>query len=211
MPESVMPSIISAISILAGSLVGAFCSYRISQKMHKKQIQAERKIIEDNRSYEEKVRCKEACNNANVIRLDIATAIYQSIRSLRNNEEEKKYLYLLPINKEYSKSVASLSDKFDLKELSYLYQLYGIIEKVNRDIYNWNIGDDSSYGNVEVGLKAILYKLYGESINKIILVEPDKISYDELYKNNYIREPYKNLLNKLDELCDFENYQLRNY
>ena len=207
---SFMPSIISAISIIIGSLVGAFCSYRISQKMHNKQIQAEHKIIEENRSYEESVRYKEVCKNANIIRLDIATAIYQSIRSLKNSDEEKKYLYILPINKEYSKVVASLSDRFDLKELSYLYQLYGIIEKVNKDIHNWNIGDDSSYCGVEIGLRAILYKIYGNNIDKVLLIEPDQVSYDELYKNNYIREPYKNLLNKLDKFCLLENYQLRN-
>jgi len=205
---SFMPSIISAISIIVGSLLGAFCSYIISRKMYEKQMQAEHKRIEENRSYEEGLRCKEICNNAHVIRLDIATAIYQSIRSLRNKEEEKKYLYILPLNKEYSKAVASLSDRFDLKELSYLYQLYGIIEKVNKDIHNWNIGDESSYGNVEIGLKSILYKIYGENSNNIILFEPDNVSYDELYQNNYIREPYRELLSKLDKLCDLENYQL---
>lgn len=203
---SFIPSIISAISIIIGSLVGAFCSYRISQKMHNKQIQSEYEIIKENRSYEEGVRNKDVCKNANIIRLDIATAIYQSIRSLKNNDKGKKYLYILPVNKEYSRVVASLSDRFDLKELSYIYQLYGIIDKVNKDIHNWNIGDNTST-EFEVGLRAILYKIYGDNIDKVLLVEPDQVGYDELYKNNYIREPYKNLLQKLDEFCLLENYK----
>ena len=208
MSTQFLQTIISAIAIVVGSLVGAYCSYKISQKMHAKQIQDEHTLIEDNRNYDEMIRCKEVCNNANVIRLDIATAIFQSIRSIKNKDEEKKYLYILPINRSYSSAVASLSDKFDLKELSYLYQLYGVIEKVNRDILNWNIREDNSYCKVEVGFKAILYKIYGDNIDEIISIEPDKISYLELCRNSFIREPYKDLLHRLDQLCDIKNYPI---
>lgn len=205
MPMPIVTSIISAISILIGSLVGAYFSWIINKNMHTRQMEGQYKIQKDNRIYEEQYRAKEICNNANVIRLDLATALYQSIRSLQNNEEQKKYLYLLPINKQYSLAVASLNDRFSLKELSYLYQLYGIIEKVNRDIYNWNIGDNEAYEKVRTGFKSILYKIYGENIDKIIRVDVDKISYEELYKNEYIESSYKSLLEKLDFICVVEN------
>ena len=112
---------------------------------------------------------------------------------------------MLPINKNYSASVASLSDKYSLKELSYLYQLYGIIEKVNRDIYSWNTSDNYAYERVKKGFNCILYKIYGDNVDKILKVDADKISYNELYNNEYIRESYKNLLSKLDDLCLVEN------
>ena len=149
MPIAIVTTIISAISIIAGSLIGALFSWIISKKMHNQKIQEEYKLIQENRRYEDSYRAKEVCNNANVIRLDIANALYQSIRSLQNTDEKKKYLYLLPINQNYSQAVASLSDKYNLKELSYLYQLYGIIEKVNRDIYDWTIGDNDAYSKVK--------------------------------------------------------------
>lgn len=205
MPIPVITSIISAVSIIVGSLVGAFCSYKISTKMYKKQVSDEHSLMIENREFEERFKVKQVCDNANIIRLDITTAIYQSIRSLQNNSEIKKYLYLLPINKNYSSAVASLSHKFNLKELSYIYQLYGIIEKVNRDIYNWNIGDSKQYENVEIGFEAILYKLYGENYDKLINIDTESITYEELYNNSLIEKHYKEILAKLDDVCILDN------
>jgi hypothetical protein len=205
MPIQYITSIISALSILAGSLVGAFCSWKISKRMHLEKIREEYRIIEENRKYENTYRAKAICNNANVIRLDISTALFQSIRSLQNNTEEKKYLYILPINRNYSEAVASLSDRYTLKELSSIYQLYGIIEKVNRDIYSWSLGDNESYEKVKTGFKSILYKIYGDECTKILKIDPDEICYEELYKNDYINTSYKDLLCKLDDLCLVEN------
>lgn len=205
MPMPIVTSIISAISILAGSLLGALFSWIISKKIHIQGVEDEHKIIEENRKYDEKFRAKEICNNANCIRLDFATAIFQSIRSIRNKEEKKKYLYILPINKEYSKAVASLSDKYTLKELSYIYQLYGIMEKVNRDINSWNLGDKESYNKVKQGFETILYKIYGENAKKILLINPEEISYSEIYNNDFIKDYYKEILTRLDELCILDN------
>ncbi|NLK95717.1 MAG: hypothetical protein GX275_11115, partial [Clostridiales bacterium] len=150
MPMPIITSIISAVSILAGSLLGALFSYIISEKMHKKQILEEHLILNENRKYEEKYRIREICNDANSIRLDIITAIFQSIRLLQDSNEANNYLYLLPINKNYSSKVASLSDKYTLIELNLIYQLYGIIDKVNKDIYSWNIGDDELYKKIKI-------------------------------------------------------------
>lgn len=205
MPIAIVTTIISGISIIAGTLLGALFSWIINKKMHNQKMQEEYKLIQENRKYEESYRAKEVCNNANVIRLDIANALFQSIRSLQNTEERKNYLYLLPINKLYSQAVASLSDKYTLKELSYLYQLYGIIEKANRDIYEWTIGDKDAYEKVKTGFESILYKMYGDNFRKVITINPDKVSYIELYKNDYTIKPYKDLLEKLDDLCLLEN------
>ena len=205
MSTSELTSLISAVSIIAGSLLGALCSYIISSKLYKRQNNDEILRIEENRKYEEKFKLKKICDNANIIRLDISTAIFQSIRSIQNNEENKKFLYLLPINKDYSSAVASLNDNFNLKELSVIYQLYGIIEKVNRDIYNWKLGDEEAYKNVQVGFLSILFKIYGDNYKKLMLVDTNTVSYDELYKNNLINSSYKEVLLKLDDLCVIEN------
>ena len=205
MSTSVLTSLISAVSIIAGSLLGALCSYIISSKLYKRQNNDEILRIEENRKYEEKFKLKKICDNANIIRLDISTAIFERIRSIQNNEENKKFLYLLPINKDYSSAVASLNDNFNLKELSVIYQLYGIIEKVNRDIYNWKLGDEEAYKNVQVGFLSILFKIYGDNYKKLMLVDTNTVSYDELYKNNLINSSYKEVLLKLDDLCVIEN------
>lgn len=205
MPIPIITSIISAISIILGSILGALFSYLISKNMYKKQIKDEHLLCIENRRFEERFKAKEICDNANIIRLDISTAVYQSVRSLQNEDEEKKYLYLLPVNKNYSLAIASLSHKYSLKELSSIYQLYGIIEKVNRDIYNWNIGDNKSYESVSVGFKSILFKLYGDNYKKIINININIVPYEELYLTEFMNPEYKYILEKLDELCVIEN------
>ena len=202
MSTAVITSIISAFSIIAGSLVGALCSWIINRKIHQKRIQEDYKIMEENRRYEESCKEKQLVSNANTIRLDIATAIFQSIRSLQNNEEDKKYLYVMPLNKEYSLAVISLSHKYSLQDLSLIYQLYGIIEKVNRDIQTWRIGDNRAYDKVLKGFKSILYKIYKDNYKNILKVNPDMVSYEELLNNEYIDNDYKRVLKKLDNLCE---------
>ncbi|MGM9978805.1 MAG: hypothetical protein ACI33J_08415 [Clostridium sp.] len=198
MPITIITTIISAFSIIAGSLLGALFSWIINRKMHQKRIQ-------ENKRYEESCKKKQLVNNANVIRLDIATAIFQSIRSLQNKDEDKKYLYLMPLNKEYSLAIISLSDEYSLQELSLIYQLYGIIEKVNKDIQGWKVGDNRAYDKVLKGFKSILYKIYKDNYENILKVNPDMISYEELYNNEYIDNEYKKVLKKLDKLYLMEN------
>lgn len=205
MPMAIITSIISATSIILGTLIGAFCSWIMNRKMHKDEIKEQYEILQDTRNYEERFRIRELCNNANLIRLDFCTSIFQSIRSLQNKDENKQYLFLLPINQNYSSTVASLSNKYSLKELSYLYQLYGIIEKVNREIRNWNSGSKEAYISIKEGFKAILYKIYGEDYVKLLLIDVDNIVYSDLYNNDYIKEGYKIVLTKLDYLCTEEN------
>lgn len=165
----------------------------------------EAKIQEENRLYEETYRAKDLCNNANILRLDIATAIFQSIRVLQNKDISKNYLYLLPVCQNYSEAVSSLSDKYSLQELSSVYQLYGIIGKINRDIYNWTSGNEEAYEKVKLGFLSILIKIYGENYNDILRVDPNKICYEDLYKNEFISPVFKDLLLKLDDLCLVEN------
>lgn len=205
MPITIITTIISAFSIIAGSLLGALCSWIINRKMHQKRIQEDYKLMQENRKYEESCKKKQLVNNANIIRLDIATAIFQSIRSLQNKDDDKKYLYLMPLNKEYSLAIISLSDEYSLQELSLIYQLYGIIEKVNKDIQGWKLGDNRAYDKVLKGFKSILYKIYKDNYENILKVNPDMISYEELYNNEYIDNEYKKVLKKLNKICLMEN------
>lgn len=205
MEIQIVTSIISAVSVLSGSLIGAFCSWLINKKIYSRQITDEEKFQKENLYYKERCRAEGICNYANILRLDIATAVFQSIRVLTNKDVNKNYLYLLPICKDYSMAVSSLSNKYSLQELSSVYQLYGIMEKVNRDIYNWSIGDDTSYERVKSGFVSILIKIYGENYTAILKVDPNRIGYEDLYKNDYIRPEFKELLLKLDDLCLLEN------
>ncbi|MBB6623862.1 hypothetical protein [Clostridium gasigenes] len=204
MNDNLITTLISGSAIIIGSLIGASFSWLINKKITSKSIKEQYKLQEVNRRYEESYKMKELCIYANVVRLDICTAIFQSIRSLQN-QDEMSYLYILPISKEYQKAVASLSDKYNLKELSYIYQLYGIIEKVNKDVYKWEYGDKKTYENIRNGLKDILKKIYGENYNKIVNTDIEKLSYEDLYNNDLIKDGFKEVLIILDHLCYIEN------
>lgn len=207
MNDNLITTLISGSAIIIGSLIGASFSWIINKKITSKSIKEQYKLQEVNRQYEERYKIKELYTYANIIRLDICTAIFQSIRSLQN-ENGMSYIYILPISKEYQKAVASLSDKYNLKDLSYIYQLYGIIEKVNKDVYELKYGDSEGYKNVIQGLTDILIKLYGENYIKIINTDIDKLSYEDLYNNDLIKEGFKNVLIILEHLCYNESNRI---
>lgn len=209
MRDDIWPTLISGGAIVLGSLVGAILSGWIATKTTRKNIDNQYRIQEANLQYQERYKIKEVCTCANVVRLDICTAIFQAIRALQNSESIS-YLHILPISKEYNKAVASLSDKYSLKELSYIYQLYGIIEKVNCDIYNWDYSKTDNYKFIISGFKDILYKVFGDNFQMVLNIDIDKLSYEDLYKNELIKQGYSIVLEKLDKLCLEENIQKEN-
>ena len=204
MSDNLITTLISGSAIIIGSLIGSSFSLITNKKITSKSIKEQYKLQEVNRKYEEYYKLKELCIYANIVRLDICTAIFQSIRSLQN-KDNMSYMYILPISKEYQKAVASLTSKFELKGLSYIYQLYGIIEKVNKDIYECKYGDELSYENIKRGFTDILKKLYGDNYKKILKIDIDKLSYIDLYNNDLIKCGFKDVLKSLDDICSIEN------
>jgi hypothetical protein len=197
--------LISSISIMVGAIIGGVFSWIVSKKSTDKTIEVQNRIVEDNRKYAENVRLKRSREYANIIRLDICTALFNSIRILKNSGGKKdSEIYPIPMDREYSGGVAYLKNDFVLKEMSYIYQLYGIIEKLNRDTNNFNYYNDKSYDMVNMDCRMFLRKLFGENITKILEVDIDKMSYEELYYNNLTKEGYKETLRKLDDICDKE-------
>ena len=56
-------------------------------------------------------------------------------------QKEEKYSFYssIPIYKDYHKIVASLCSEYSLKELSYIYQLYGVLEECYKIVeFYWN-------------------------------------------------------------------------
>lgn len=208
-PDYLVTPLISSGSILLGSLLGAYFSWIISKKTTIKNIKEQHRIMEINWKNEEFYNYKKVCVHANIIRLDICTAIFQSIRTLKSlKNDEEFWFYPTPINKNYSNLVASLSDKCNLKELSYIYQLYGLIEKLNFDILNYNIIDKKNRDIIISGYEAVLEKIYGENRDKVLCIDDATATYQQLYLNNIIKTGYKDILTKLDELCAIEQKEL---
>ncbi|EDS77676.1 conserved hypothetical protein [Clostridium botulinum C str. Eklund] len=203
LPQEFVTPIISATSVIIGSLIGGICTWITARHSIKKSTEVENKIVEENIKYDEIKRLESFRQNVNIIRLDISNAVFQSIRNIKKIEE-KNYInkYPIPLNKEYSKVISCLNKKFTLKELSYIYQLYAIIEILNNHIgeIDITIKDNLKYNLIKEDCELILKKIYGEKYKEVFNWNIDNMTYEEIYNNNVIKEGYKKVLKKLDDI-----------
>lgn len=198
-PDKLINPVISAVAIITGAILGGLFSWIITRKNTCQSIE-EQKRMEQEKVKRDRENIKRTLHEfANVVRLDICTAIYQSIRSLKFQNDENKVI--IPINKNYSRAVAYLSDEMNLKELSYIYQLYGIIEKLNYDVKNLDYYDEKKNKIVNKDYEIIIKKIYGENYEQILSVDINEIPYEVLYQNDLIKIGYRKVLKKLDDMC----------
>lgn len=199
-PIPLINTFISAGAIIIGTLLGSYCSWIITKKSTKLNLIQQKKLLYENINYDKEYQKKRLCEYANIIRLDICTALYESMRIIKLDEAgQKSQPVLLPLNEKYSTVIAALSSKYQLEELSYIYQLYSLIETINH-----TIGDRSSedyHKRVREAYRNFLFKLYNENIDNIFKVKIDDISYKALYDNSNTDEKYRKILLKLDKLC----------
>lgn len=201
MSHPLFSTLVSAIAIIIGALIGGACSWFVTKKAALRNEKLQSKITEDNKKYEEDYNLDKLRENATIIKIDICTALFGSIRGFKSvSIKEENDIYPLPINPNYSLAIASFKEKFDLKEISYIYQLYGIIEKLNHDIKNFHFTKDE-FNLIEKDYLILLKKLYGDNFDKIIMLDIDSVSYESLYNNEFIKIGYKDVLKKLDMVC----------
>jgi len=202
--EPTLMTIITATAIITSSILGATCSFIVTKRSLCKNEEIQNRIAEETRKYQMNKDYKTDKENAVIIRLDICTVLFQSIKTLGISNNCRQRLYTIPMNHDYSRAVASLQKNFQLRELSYIYQLYGIIEKLNYDIKNLKYLNDEDYKNIIMDYEIILESIYGENYKEILKLNIENISYDELWNNEYIKLGYKNVLDKLNKVCDLE-------
>jgi len=200
--EPVLMTIISATAIITGSILGGMCSWIITKKSLGKNEEIQNKIAEKTIKFQKDKEAEIVKENAAIIRLDICTVLFQSVKTLRNSDNYKEKLYTIPMNHDYSRAVASLQKNFKLRELSYLYQLYGIIEKLNYDIRNLKYFNDEDYKLIIKDYEILLQSLYGDNYKEVLKLNIETVSYEELWDNDYVKLGYKNVLDKLNRICD---------
>lgn len=200
MPIALVTALISSGGLILGSVIGAICSWLIS----KFSLNEQKRIQEENLTYQQQCKSQEKHINANIIRLDFCNAIYQSIRYLQT-EEKYSFYSSIPIYKDYHKIVASLCEEYSLKELSYIYQLYGVLEECSKMVEFYLKSSSLDKIGVRNSYKNVLEKIYGDNYLKILSKNIDDISYKELYNDCLMKEGYRNILKSLDEICNIES------
>ena len=116
------------------------------------------------------------------------------------NDKNKISIYPIPMNFNYAEAIVALKRVFNLKEMSYIYQLYGIIEKLNNDTNGYRY-DEIHYTLIKNDYEMFIKKLYGNNFLKALDFEMDKVTYENLYDNEIIKQGYKNVLIKLDTIA----------
>ena len=200
-PEHLVNAVISSVAIITGTILGSLFSWFITKKSIHKNVEFQRKLVEDNRRYEENKKEQRTCELACIIRLDICNSMFQSIRTLKGGSDGVT-LFPIPMDTNYSSIVVYLKNELDLKQMSSIYQLYGIIEKLNNDIKKFAYFNEDNLVLVRKDCELLLKKMYGTNIKKLMDLPIEEISYKELYDCEFIKSEYREVLKRLDEICD---------
>jgi len=199
-PANLLNPIISSTSIIIGAILGGVFSWFINKNSTGMAIETQSKIETANRKYREENKSLKLSSYATIIRLDICTTLFQSIRMLKEFDDKKSIsIYPIPMNVNYAESIVALSKVFSLKEMSYIYQLYGIIEKLNNDTKGYHY-DERHYSLIKEDYEMFIIKLYGVNHVKALNFDIDLVTFEDLYDNIIIKQGYRNVLIKLNNI-----------
>lgn len=192
--------LISSVSIIIGAILGGIFSWLINRNYTGKAIQTQSRIEKSKREYQEQNKVSKLNEYSTTIQLDICTALFQSLRMLKESDNVNKIIiYPISMNYNYAEAIVRLTDIFDLKEMSYIYQLYGIIEKLKNDIVSYYY-DEGHYILIKHDCEMLIKKLYGTNFSTALDFDIDKLTYENLYDNEIIKLGYKNVLLKLNSI-----------
>ncbi|MBU3181355.1 hypothetical protein [Clostridium psychrophilum] len=199
-PTNLLNPIISSTSIIIGAILGGIFSWFINKNSTSKAIETQSKIEKSNREYQELTKALRLSEYATIIRLDICTTLFQSLRMVKKfNDKNNIGIYPIPMNSNYAEAIVALSKIFSLKEMSYIYQLYGIIEKLNNDTKGYHY-DEKHYNLIKEDYEMFVKKLYGSNYLKALDFDIETVTYEDLYNNEIIKLGYKDVLIKLDKV-----------
>ncbi|MBU3100436.1 MULTISPECIES: hypothetical protein [Clostridium] len=199
-PDNLLNPIISSTSIIIGAVLGGIFSWFINKNSTAISIKTQSKIEKTNREYAEQNKALKLSEYATIIQLDICTTLFQSLRMLKEFDNENKIsIYPIPMNFNYAQAIVALSKDFNLKDISYIYQLYGIIEKLYNDTKGYHY-DEKHYTLIKEDYEMFIKKIYGNNFLRVLEFDIDIVTYEDLYNNEIIKLGYKNVLIKLDNI-----------
>ena len=199
-PYNLLNPIISSTSIIIGTILGGIFSWFINKNSTAISIKTQSKIEKANREYAEQNKALKLNEYATIIQLDICTTLFQSLRMLKEFDDQNKIcIYPILMNFNYAQAIVALAKDFKLKDISYIYQLYGIIEKLYNDTKGYHY-DEKHYTLIKEDYEMFLKKIYGNNFLRVLEFDIDIVTYEDLYNNEIIKLGYKNVLIKLDNI-----------
>lgn len=202
-PDNLITPMITSIAIITGTILGGIFSWLINKNSNVKAIETQSRIESAKKEYEKQNNAIRLSEYAVIIRLDICTTLFQSIRMLKEFDvNNKSNIYPIPMNSNYAEAIVALQKLLNLKEMSYIYQLYGIIEKLNNGTKGYHY-DEKNFTLIRNDYEMFIKKIFGNNYLDALEFDLDSVTYENLYHNDIIKQGYKNVLIKLDNICNY--------
>ena len=182
---------------LVGSAIGGVASYLGSKKAAKVSIDAQQRVLNEEKIKEKEEREQILRTSARIIYIDIFTALKEIIRI--QTKIQKPNIGNAPegisISRNYSEHIANLSGDFQLEQLVLINKLYGLVWRLQQDILRLNyITDD--YNAIRFSVNIIGVELFGANFFSIL----DEIEYDNLDDRKIISRMEPQYYGLLDSL-----------
>lgn len=182
---------------LVGSAIGGIASYLGSKKAAKVSIDAQQRVLNEEKIKEKEEREQILRTSARIIYIDIFTALKEIIRI--QTKIQKPNIGNAPegisISRNYSEHIANLSGDFQLEQLVLINKLYGLVWRLQQDILRLNyITDD--YNAIRFSVNIIGVELFGANFFSIL----DEIEYDNLDDRKIISRMEPQYYGLLDSL-----------
>lgn len=182
---------------LVGSAIGGIASYLGSKKAAKVNIDAQQRVLNEEKIKEKEEQEQILRTSARIIYIDIFTALKEIIRI--QTKIQKPNIGSAPegisISRNYSEHIANLSGDFQLEQLVLINKLYGLVWRLQQDILRLNyITDD--YNAIRFSVNIIGVELFGANFFSIL----DEIEYDNLDDRKIISRMEPQYYGLLDSL-----------
>lgn len=182
---------------LVGSAIGGVASYLGSKKAAKVNIDAQQRVLNEEKIKEKEEQEQILRTSARIIYIDIFTALKEIIRI--QTKIQKPNIGNAPegisISRNYSEHIANLSGDFQLEQLVLINKLYGLVWRLQQDILRLNyITDD--YNAIRFSVNIIGVELFGANFFSIL----DEIEYDNLDDRKIISRMEPQYYGLLDSL-----------
>lgn len=182
---------------LVGSAIGGIASYLGSKKAAKVNIDAQQRVLNEEKIKEKEEQEQILRTSARIIYIDIFTVLKEIIRI--QTKIQKPNIGNAPegisISRNYSEHIANLSGDFQLEQLVLINKLYGLVWRLQQDILRLNyITDD--YNAIRFSVNIIGVELFGANFFSIL----DEIEYDNLDDRKIISRMEPQYYGLLDSL-----------
>jgi hypothetical protein len=182
---------------LVGSAIGGIASYLGSKKAAKVNIDAQQRVLNEEKIKEKEEQEQILRTSARIIYIDIFTVLKEIIRI--QTKIQKPNIGSAPegisISRNYSEHIANLSGDFQLEQLVLINKLYGLVWRLQQDILRLNyITDD--YNAIRFSVNIIGVELFGANFFSIL----DEIEYDNLDDRKIISRMEPQYYGLLDSL-----------